>query len=91
MTNPTLPESYRKVDSRRVRIGRHAIIGAGSVILPGVNIGDGSSVGALCLVTRDLEPWGVYVGSPARRVGNRARDILELEKQFKSEGRGEPL
>ena len=41
------------------------------VVLPGVTIGTGAVVGANSVVTRDCEPYGVYVGSPARRVGAR--------------------
>ena len=56
------------------------IIGTQSVILPDVTIGEGSSVGAMSLVNRSLEPWGVYFGVPARRLKERSKDLLELEK-----------
>jgi galactoside O-acetyltransferase len=45
-------------------------------------------VGALSLVTRSLEAWGVYVGAPARRVKTRSKKLLELEKELlESRGR----
>jgi acetyltransferase-like isoleucine patch superfamily enzyme len=54
---------------RAVRIGDRAWIGARAMILPGVTVGDDVVIGAGSVVTRDcLEP-GVYVGSPARKVG----------------------
>jgi maltose O-acetyltransferase len=50
-----------------VVIGPGAWIGSGVVVMPGVRIGAGCIIGANSLVTRDCEPDGVYVGSPARR------------------------
>jgi galactoside O-acetyltransferase len=41
-----------------------------------------SAVGALSLVTKDCEAFGVYAGNPARRIKERKRDLLELEKLF---------
>jgi galactoside O-acetyltransferase len=84
LTGPTVPAEYRSVTRSFVRIGKHAIIGANSVILPGVTIGEGASVGALSLVNRDLEPWTIYVGAPARPIRERPRQrILELEAQLR--------
>ena len=83
LTNPTVPERYRQVEHGAVDIGRHAIIGAGSVILPGVTVGEGASTGALTLVARDLEPFVSYIGVPARKTGERKRDLLALERQWK--------
>lgn len=82
LTNPTVPDEFKNVDHRDVSIGRHAIIGCGSVILPGVTIGEGAAVGALSLVVRSLDAFGMYVGCPARRIKNRSRALLALEKQY---------
>ena len=82
MTNPTVPEAFTHVDHRPVVLERHVIIGSGSVILPGVTIGAGTAVGALCLVAKDLEPFGIYAGSPLKRVKARSQHLLELEKQY---------
>jgi len=86
LTNPTIPRPYRLPIRSFVHIKKHTIIGANTVILPGVTIGEGVAIGANSLVTKDCEPWGVYFGSPAKRIKNRLRDkILELEKQFIAE------
>ena len=84
MTNPTIPSQFTGVDHRDVFIGRHAIIGTGSVILPGAVIEDGVSIGALSLVNKRCEAFGIYLGSPAKRVAERKSNFLELEKQFLS-------
>jgi galactoside O-acetyltransferase len=82
MTNPTIPGRYTGVTHADVFLGRHVIVGSGSVILPGVTLEDGVAVGALSLVTKDCEAFGVYAGNPARRIKERKRDLLELEKLF---------
>lgn len=83
MTNPMVPAKYKpSAISKKVHIGRHAIVGCNSVVLPGVDIPEGASVGSLSLVTQSLEPWTVNIGIPAKRRSDRAKNILELEKQF---------
>jgi len=63
------------------------IIGASSVIIGAADIGEGCSLGAVTVVVNtDLDPWGMYVGNPARRVKERKRDLLELEKKLHSGG-----
>jgi len=58
-----LQEEYRVGD---VVVGDRAMIGAGAVVLPGVEIGDGAQVAANSLVTRDVEPGTTVAGVPAR-------------------------
>ncbi len=87
LTNPTVPEEYKKVEHGDVILGRHVIVGAGSVIMPGVTIGEGVAVGTLSLVTKDLEPFGIYAGIPVRKIKERSRRILELEQDFLKIGR----
>lgn len=83
MTNPTVPKKYKLYEvGEAVNIGRHAIVGCNSVILPGVNIGEGTAVGSMSLCTRTTEEWSIYTGIPAKKRGVRKRDLLELEKEF---------
>ncbi|PLY41599.1 galactoside O-acetyltransferase [Janthinobacterium sp. ROICE36] len=79
LTNPTVPEEFTNCKSGPVHLGRHVIIGSGSVVLPDVTIGEGTAVGALSLVTKSLESWGLYTGTPAKRLKNRARGLLVAE------------
>jgi dTDP-4-amino-4,6-dideoxy-D-glucose acyltransferase len=78
MTNPTVPAEFKDVKNAQIHIGRHAIIGAGAVLLPGASIGEGSAVGALSLVSTRLPEWKVFTGNPLRLVGRRRRDLLDL-------------
>ena len=84
LTNPTVPEHLKRVIRRRVVLGRHVVVGAGSTILPGVTIGEGSATGAMTLVNSDLEPWGIYVGAPARLLRPRARGLLKGEIELQT-------
>lgn len=91
LTTPMVPQEFRCLMTRSpVSLGRHAVIGTNSTIMPGVALGEGVAVGAHSLVRSNCEPWSVYVGAPARRLRSRSRAILRLEHEFldhHSEGR----
>lgn len=80
MTNPTVPAKYTKATGGTIKLGRHALVGAGSILLPNVGLGEGVAVGALSLVTKNLDAWGIYAGVPAKRIKERKRDLLDLEQ-----------
>ena len=82
MTNPTVPSEFTNVQHANVKVGRHVIIGSGSIVLPGVSIEEGVAIGALSLVKHNCKTFGVYAGVPAVYIGERKRDLLELEKKF---------
>jgi len=82
MTNSTVPTLYKKEYKESVEVGKHTIIGAGSIIMPGVKLAKGTSIGALSLVLHNTLPWSIYVGSPAKKIKNRKQDLLELETQY---------
>jgi len=77
LTNPTVPQEFTKHFTALTVLEEHVIVGTGTSILPGSNIGQGCSVGAMSLVTRDLEEWGVYFGSPVKRIKKRKKDLLK--------------
>ncbi len=84
--NPTVPEEYRNTKRAPIHIGRFAIVGANCVVCPGVTIGEGVTVAACSVVTRSLEPWGVYAGT--RRVYNRDRErVLKTYERYLCEKR----
>ena len=82
LTNPMVPKELSEVIIKPVLIGRHVIIGSGSVILPGVNIGEGSAVGALSLVTKSLDEWGMYFGAPAKKLKRDKKDYLSKNNSY---------
>ncbi|MBE0448530.1 MAG: acyltransferase [Actinobacteria bacterium] len=85
LTNPTVSDKYKNERKAAVRIGRHVIIGASSIVFPGVDLADGCSVGAMTLVNKSTQPWGIYAGNPARRIKERKKDLLDLEAKFLKE------
>ncbi len=82
LTNPTVPDQFKKETKAAIHISRHSIVGALSIILPGVTLAEGTSVGAMTMVTKSTEPWSVYFGIPAKKIKDRRRDLLELEKLY---------
>jgi len=84
LTNPTVPAEFKNAITAEVFLGRHVIIGSGSVILPGVTLEDGVAVGALSLVARNCEAFSIYAGNPAKKIKDRSRDLLQMESALKS-------
>lgn len=82
LTNPTIPEKYLGIYGGKVVLGKHVIIGTGSTILPGCNIGEGVAVGAMSLISKDLKEWTIYAGVPCKMIKERKKDLLEFEKEL---------
>lgn len=67
-----LPEGHTKTLFGKLVIGDDVYVGVNCTIMP-VTIGEGTVVGAHSFVNKDLEPWSIYVGSPAKKIGERPR------------------
>lgn len=70
--NSAIAYNYRNIKSAPIDIGDFCIIGANSVVLPGVTIGEGTTVGANSVVTKSLDSWGIYIGN--KKVGERNKE-----------------
>lgn len=70
MDDPTF-----QLHARPILIGARAWVAAEAFVGPGVTMGEGAVLGARAVSVKDLEPWSVYVGNPARRL--RARNRCE--------------
>jgi galactoside O-acetyltransferase len=76
-------EKYRNIQFRDVIIGRHAHIGMGCIIMPGITIGEGCSIGAGSLVTKDMPEWTICYGHPCKPMRPKSKEKqLEMEKEF---------
>lgn len=82
LANSTVPKKYKNEFKKNVILKKHSIVGAGSIIMPGVVLEEGTSVGSMTLVLESTKPWGIYVGNPARRIKERKKDLLELEIEY---------
>lgn len=72
--HPKALPRYGVTEDGPVSIADDVWIGAGAIILPGVSIGEGSIVGAGAVVTRDVPPYTVVGGVPARPIGTVPRE-----------------
>lgn len=71
-----------------ITFGEHAIIGCNTTVLPGSILATGTRVGAQSLVSGTLEPWILYAGSPAKKIGTVNRDhILQRLEDFENSHR----
>ncbi|WP_027633918.1 acyltransferase [Clostridium hydrogeniformans] len=82
LTNPNIPMEYKNIIKGKVVFKKHSLIGAGAIVLPGVKVGEGTSVGSMALINKDLLSWSIYVGIPAKKIKDRSRKLLDLEKKF---------
>lgn len=67
-----------------VIIGNDVWIGFGATIMSGVKIGDGAVIGAMSIITRDVSPYSIMVGNPAKEIKKRFNDdvinkLLEIQ------------
>jgi acetyltransferase-like isoleucine patch superfamily enzyme len=85
MTNPMVPLKYRRILPNPVVLERHALVASHCMVVPGVTIGEGSAIGAMSLVLKNVEPWSIYAGIPAKKIKERKRNLLALEKEMLAE------
>lgn len=76
LVGPTIPEQYRLIKYTSIKFKKFAGCGVNCSIMPGVTLAEGSILGANSLLTKDTEPWTIYVGSPARPVKIRNKDLI---------------
>jgi acetyltransferase-like isoleucine patch superfamily enzyme len=58
-----------------VSIGNKVWIGARAILLPGITVGDGVVISAGAVVAADVEPYAIVGGVPAKKIGERNRDL----------------
>lgn len=80
--NPTFPRKYQKNEIKPVIIGEYCMIGTGTTIMPGVEMAEGSVVGAMSLLIRSTESWSVYFGIPARKISNRNNNVISMVSDY---------
>lgn len=82
-----VPILFSRIEMGQVLIDDDCDLGVGSIVLPGVTIGRGSQVGAGAVVTKDVEPYSIVIGVPARVIKKRGEigpdetSVTERSKQ----------
>jgi dTDP-4-amino-4,6-dideoxy-D-glucose acyltransferase len=83
LVGPTIPVKMRKLIFADVTFEKYSGCGVNCSVMPGVTFGEGSILGANSLAVKDLEPWTIYVGSPAKPVKKRDKNtILSYAKEL---------
>lgn len=73
VSGPMIPLEQRNLKRGKITIGKDAFIGQDSMIMPGVEIGEGAIVGPFSYVFRKVKPWTIVLGNPAIKIANRER------------------
>ncbi|MEZ8970485.1 acyltransferase [Vibrio cyclitrophicus] len=85
MVNSLIPKKFKNENFSAVLIEEHVVIGTNSVVFPGVKVSVGGSFGAMSLINRNTESWSIYIGSPAKKIKNRSKLLLNKLNDFKEE------
>jgi len=76
LVGPTIPEEYRQINYSTIRFSKFSGCGVNCSIMPGVTLAEGSILGANSLLLTDTEPWTIYVGSPAKPIRARKKELI---------------
>lgn len=86
LTSPTLPPKYQAVKRSYVILKKHSTLATNVIVHPGVTIGEGTIVASGSVVTKDTDPWSIYMGTPAKKIKERDRfKIAECERKVYEE------
>lgn len=77
LTNPNLPEELLNTISAPVLLKQHSLVGAGSLVLPGVTMGIGAVLGAMSMTKKDIPSWEIWAGIPAKYLKMRSTELLK--------------
>jgi acetyltransferase-like isoleucine patch superfamily enzyme len=78
LISPMVPDAYTNVSGGKVTFKRLCQVGSGSIILPAVTLHEGVVVGAMSLVKKDLEAWGIYAGNPVKFIKAREKKVIKF-------------
>jgi acetyltransferase-like isoleucine patch superfamily enzyme len=77
LTNSKVPEKYKNIKVQDVFLGRHVIIGSRSVILPGIILNERVGVGAMSLISKSCDAFGIYAGCPEKKIKDHSKNLLK--------------
>lgn len=86
LMGPTIPSKYTNVTHKPVIFHKYVNVGTGTTVMPGVEIQEGTAVGAMSVVRKSLKGWKIYSClHPLENVGNRSRQIEKLAEELEHE------
>ena len=84
LTGPMIDTIFKTVYTAPISIGKHCIIGCGSIILPGATLLDGVAIGSLSLVKPGRFKIGIYGGIPAKFIKKMSINLFNEERNFRN-------
>lgn len=78
LISPMAPVEQTNVKGGLVVLKKYTQVGAGCIIMPDLEIGEGVSVGAMSFVNESLPEWTIYAGVPARKIKERKKGLLNF-------------
>lgn len=83
LVGPPIPEAYGgEPGIAPIKIDDHVLLGCNVVILPGVHLPEGVSIGAFSLVKKgEYKPWTLYAGIPAKELGKRDGNLIKKQSE----------
>lgn len=82
MVGSTIPDEFKNVTYGKIILEKYVQLGANTTVLPNVIIKEGATTGAMTLVNKDLDEWGIYVGIPSEKLRDRSKNMKELVKKY---------
>ena len=82
MVGAVIDDEFTNVTKGTIHLKKYVQLGAGTIVLPNVTINIGSVSGAMSLINKDLDEWGIYYGIPARRMRERSKKLLEKVDEY---------
>lgn len=82
LISPTTKKEHNHIIGGEVLIKKYSQIGAGSILMPKITLEEGTAIGAMSLVTKSTENWSVNVGTPAKKIKERGKGLLEMIKEY---------
>lgn len=73
-----LDDKLTNVCGKKVVLKQFSQLGANTIVMPGVIIGEGAVTGAFTFVNKNLENWTINIGIPCRKLKNRSKDMLKF-------------
>ncbi|MDR0333404.1 MAG: acyltransferase [Dysgonamonadaceae bacterium] len=78
LISPMAEKSTTNVMGGKVLIKKYSQVGANCILFPCITLGEGVAVGAMSLINKNLEEWGIYAGIPAKKIKDRKKGLLNF-------------
>lgn len=82
MISPMVPDEYTNLITGKVVLKKYTQLGYNTVIFPRCILNEGVATGAMTLIKKTVPSWKIVAGIPAKIIGNRKTDIIELSKKI---------